>query len=186
MKQQSKSKATILALLTVFLPVLLAKCLSAQEPANFSGQRAFGDIRQLVAFGPRPPGSEPLAESRQWIIHQLLKAGCHVEQDPFTASTPIGPIKMTNIIATIPGASPSVIILAGHYDTKLFNDIRFVGANDGGSSAAFCSRWHVSWAGEKINIPIGWSSLTEKRPSKRGRQPIASMAAATWCRKIGR
>ncbi len=137
MKQQSKSKATILALLTVFLPVLLAKCLSAQERANFSGQRAFDDIRQLVAFGPRPPGSEPLAESRQWIIHQLLKAGCHVEQDPFTASTPIGPIKMTNIIATIPGASPSVIILAGHYDTKLFNDIRFVGANDGGSSAAF-------------------------------------------------
>src|SRR6185436_5219554 len=25
----------------------------------------------------------------------------------------------------------------GHYDTKRFDDIRFVGANDGGSSAAF-------------------------------------------------
>src|SRR4029453_17984604 len=29
------------------------------------------------------------------------------------------------------------IAIAGHYDTKLFRDARFVGANDGGSSAAF-------------------------------------------------
>ncbi len=137
MKRPLKLKAVILVLLVVVLPTALAQHLNAQGPATFSGQRAFDAMRHLVAFGPRPPGSESLAESRRWIIHQLLLAGCHVDQDPFVASTPIGPIKMVNIIATIPGASPSVIMLAGHYDTKLFNDIRFVGANDGGSSAAF-------------------------------------------------
>ena len=44
---------------------------------------------------------------------------------------------MVNLIATIPGARPERIVIAGHYDTKLFREFRFVGANDGGSSAAF-------------------------------------------------
>lgn len=109
----------------------------AQAPLAFSGQRAFEDMRCLVGFGPRPPGSEALAASRRWIIHQLQIDGAHVETDPFTASTPLGNIPMTNIIAKIPGARPSIIMLAGHYDTKLFKNFRFVGANDGGSSAAF-------------------------------------------------
>jgi glutaminyl-peptide cyclotransferase len=43
---------------------------------------------------------------------------------------------MVNLIAKIPGSSPSVIILAGPYDTKPMAG-SFVGANDGGSSTAF-------------------------------------------------
>lgn len=42
---------------------------------------------------------------------------------------------MYNIIARRPGSSGRVIILAAHYDTKLINDFRFVGANDGASGA---------------------------------------------------
>ena len=44
---------------------------------------------------------------------------------------------MVNLIATIPGARKDRIVIAGHYDTKLFREFRFVGASDGGSSAAF-------------------------------------------------
>jgi Zn-dependent M28 family amino/carboxypeptidase len=43
---------------------------------------------------------------------------------------------MTNLVAKIPGVSSSMVIIAGHYDTKRL-ETRFVGANDGGSSAAF-------------------------------------------------
>jgi hypothetical protein len=43
---------------------------------------------------------------------------------------------MANIIATIPGRRPERIAIASHYDTKLFRDIRFVGASDGASSTA--------------------------------------------------
>jgi Zn-dependent M28 family amino/carboxypeptidase len=43
---------------------------------------------------------------------------------------------MANIIATIPGRRPDRIVLASHFDTKLFEDIHFVGANDGASSTA--------------------------------------------------
>ena len=43
---------------------------------------------------------------------------------------------MANVVAALDGRRPDVIMLAGHYDTKWFRDVRFVGANDGGSSAA--------------------------------------------------
>jgi Zn-dependent M28 family amino/carboxypeptidase len=49
----------------------------------------------------------------------------------------MGKIPMTNVIGVIHGENPTVVILAGHYDTATIAGVRFVGANDGGSSAAF-------------------------------------------------
>jgi len=108
----------------------------AAEP-GFSGRRAFADLKRLVAFGPRPSGSPALAKSRQEIIRQLEQAGAQVEEDSFAAATPLGSVPMTNLIAKLPGTRPQVVIVAGHYETKRFDDFAFVGANDGGSSAAF-------------------------------------------------
>jgi Zn-dependent M28 family amino/carboxypeptidase len=51
--------------------------------------------------------------------------------------TPAGKLSMVNLIARIPGTRKDRIIVAGHYDTKRLPRFRFVGANDGGSSAAF-------------------------------------------------
>ena len=102
----------------------------------FNGDRAFADLEKLVGFGPRPAGSEALAKSRDYIVEELRKAGLRPQLDEFTAQTPRGPRRMTNIRAVRAGARPDVIALAGHYDTKLF-DFVFVGASDGGSSAAW-------------------------------------------------
>jgi Zn-dependent M28 family amino/carboxypeptidase len=44
---------------------------------------------------------------------------------------------MVNLIATLPGTSANRLLFTGHYDTKRFREFRFVGASDGGSSAAF-------------------------------------------------
>ncbi len=43
---------------------------------------------------------------------------------------------MANVIATLPGERPERIVLASHFDTKLFEKFRFVGASDGASSTA--------------------------------------------------
>ena len=43
---------------------------------------------------------------------------------------------MANVVVKIPGADAGRILITGHFDTKLFRQFRFVGANDGGSSAA--------------------------------------------------
>jgi len=103
---------------------------------SFDCERAFADVRRLVASGPRPSGSEALGRTGEFIFAGLRAAGATVVRDTFTASTPLGPIPMSNIAAKIPGDSSAVVIIAGHYDTKRTN-FPFVGANDGGSSAAF-------------------------------------------------
>ena len=105
--------------------------------AGFSGERAFKDLRQLVQFGPRPAGSQNLERSRAYIKRQLSTSVAEIWDDPFVATTPMGKIPMTNVIGVIHGENPTVVILAGHYDTAAINGVRFVGANDGGSSAAF-------------------------------------------------
>jgi Zn-dependent M28 family amino/carboxypeptidase len=111
--------------------------LLAAEPVKFDGARAYEHIRQVVAFGPRPAGSAALGSTRRYIKDQLAQAGVKVVEQRFEADTPIGRITMANLVARIPGPVPDTLIFAGHYDTKLFRDFRFVGANDAGSSTAF-------------------------------------------------
>ena len=59
-----------------------------------------------------------------------------VVEQAWEDKTPVGPIKMVNLVATIPGASKNRLIIGGHYDTKRFREFKFLGANDGGSSTA--------------------------------------------------
>lgn len=110
---------------------------AAQAKPVFDGGRAYQHLRQVVSFGPRPSGSAPLEQTRRYIIEQLKPIGINPSEQAFDAQTPIGRIRMVNIIATIPGARKERIILSGHYDTKPVKEFRFVGANDGGSSTAF-------------------------------------------------
>ncbi|MBI4164210.1 MAG: M28 family peptidase [Acidobacteria bacterium] len=127
-------------LLGVVAAALLVPGLSAPSGllgvSGFSGGRAFEDLKRIVALGPRPSGSVALAKTRQEISRQLKLAGLMAEEDNFTASTPVGPVPMTNVIVRIPGDQKKIVVVAGHYETKRFSDFRFVGANDGGSSAA--------------------------------------------------
>jgi glutaminyl-peptide cyclotransferase len=117
----------------------LPSALCAQSPSTpvFDSARAYEHLREIVSIGPRPAGSPGIAQAREYIIARLKTLGIPVTQQAFVAKTPVGQIPMVNLIATIPGARKERIAITGHYDTKLFRDIRFVGANDGGSSAAF-------------------------------------------------
>jgi glutaminyl-peptide cyclotransferase len=116
------------------LTVLLAL---AAGPARFSGESALKWTRKLVELGPRPVDSPAHRKMQQMIVNQLRKVGCVVDQDVFTATTPLGPKRMNNIIAKVRGTSGKLVVFSGHYDTKLFSDIQFLGANDGGASAGF-------------------------------------------------
>ena len=116
---------------------LCAQAPKAQDQIVFDSGRAYDHLRQIVSIGPRPSGSPGIAKTRDYVIAQLKAIGVPVTQQAFTAKTPIGQIRMVNLIATIPGTRKERIAIAGHYDTKLFREFRFVGANDGGSSTAF-------------------------------------------------
>ncbi|MGB6429659.1 MAG: M28 family peptidase [Candidatus Acidiferrales bacterium] len=109
----------------------------APPPAQLDGfdaAYAYDQVAKLVAFGPRPAGSDANHRQQQYIIAQLKSYGCPVEEDDFHAQTPIGDVAMKDIVVKIPGASPNIVMFASHYDTKTLAN--FVGADDGASSTA--------------------------------------------------
>src|SRR5690349_11418613 len=135
-------RPTILVLVTAVLAAVVLYGYGQRGVATplktspFNEQRAAADLKTLVDFGPRPAGSAAIEKTRAYIIAELQKAGLKPQLDSFDARTPRGFRKMVNIRATRPGSKSSIIALTGHYDTKVF-DFPFVGASDGGSSAAW-------------------------------------------------
>jgi len=125
--------------LRVFCLLPFAFCLraSAQAPAaKFDSTRAYGYLREQVEIGPRVSGTPANAKTRQYITSTLAAIGIKTVEQPFEGKTPLGPVKMVNLIATLPGTRPERIVIGSHFDTKLFREFRFVGASDGASSTA--------------------------------------------------
>lgn len=118
----------LLALLLLLIPA------SAQ---TFSGEQALAYTKRAVEFGPRPPNSAAIRKLEAFIRAEVRKLGWELVPDEFTASTPLGPMKMSNVIARRKGTSGKAVVFSGHYDTKLMPGAAFVGANDGGSSTGF-------------------------------------------------
>ena len=156
------------------LPGLAGRGASAASLPAFDGVRALHDVERLVAIGPRTPGSAALARARAYVAGELRGAGWRVREHPFTAQTPRGPVPMANVVAEWPGRGKEIVAIAGHYDTKVFEKFRFVGANDGGSSTALLielgrvlaprfraeppasTRWLVFFDGEEAQVE--WSA----------------------------
>jgi glutaminyl-peptide cyclotransferase len=118
------------------LALSLVACAAgnAQTPPVFDGQAALDATRRVVSFGPRRLGSAAHELVRQWLKTELRRLRCEVAEDAFTARTVLGPRPMTNLIAKFPGSSRRIVVLSGHYDTYDRPGLRFLGANDGGSS----------------------------------------------------
>ncbi|XP_015419879.1 PREDICTED: glutaminyl-peptide cyclotransferase-like protein isoform X2 [Myotis davidii] len=89
-------------------------------------------LRPLLVV--RTPGSPGSLQVRKFLEATLrtLTAGWHVELDPFTASTPLGPLDFANVVATLDPGAARHLTLACHYDSKLFpsESAPFVGATD--------------------------------------------------------
>lgn len=101
---------------------------------QFSGDKALGHVQKLVDLGPRPAGSDAIEKGRSYITAQLRSFGWTVTEQPFTDQTPRGSAQFKNLIARFGDSAKPNFLLCSHYDTKIFNGFRFVGANDGGSS----------------------------------------------------
>lgn len=102
----------------------------------FNGERAMEHVKRQVEIGPRISGSAELQKTREYMISSLKSSGLTVTTDEFTAATPIGQKKMVNITAELAGESKDVIIISSHYESKYYKDMKFVGANDPGTSVA--------------------------------------------------
>ncbi|KAL0609746.1 Glutaminyl-peptide cyclotransferase-like protein [Plecturocebus cupreus] len=91
-----------------------------------------------------------------------LTAGWHVELDPFTASTPLGPLDFGNVVATLDPGAARHLTLACHYDSKLFppGSTPFVGATDSAVPCALMLELaqaldlELSRAKEQVSTPM--------------------------------
>jgi hypothetical protein len=127
---------TILFVLSL-LQTAPARAAEAKIWEEFSGDKALAHVQRLVDFGPRPADSDALEKSRTYIEDQLRLYGWNTRRQAFTEHTPRGKTHFVNLIAQFAKqekATSPVFLLCSHYDTKVFDTIRFVGANDGGSS----------------------------------------------------
>jgi glutaminyl-peptide cyclotransferase len=125
-------------------PLVLGACNRARTESSqtsgkkiwedFSGDKALGHVQAMVDFGPRPPGTEAIEKTRTYLAGQLEAAGWKVERQSFSDDTPRGKMQFVNLIATFGSQSAPSFLVCSHYDTKTFDNARFVGANDGGSS----------------------------------------------------
>jgi glutaminyl-peptide cyclotransferase len=147
----------------------LAACVSAETPSGAAGQtrsnsspqapvfnaaRAFADLEAVVAIGPRPAGSSGAAKTRDYIKKEMAAIGLTATEQSFDADTPAGRVRMSNVSVTIPGESKNRLVVGGHYDTKLFKEITFVGANDAGSSTAFLIEFARALKDRKNTVTI--------------------------------
>ena len=111
-----------------------ARSESSKIWEEFSGEKAFRHVQYLVDLGPRPAASDALEKSRLYIEKELRNSGWEVTRQTFSDETPRGKITFVNLIAKFGKAAVPSFLLCSHYDTKIFQTFRFVGANDGGSS----------------------------------------------------
>jgi len=113
--------------------LLLLAPLAAPAQQHFNGAKALEYARQFVAIGPRWPTSQGHLQAEAFLRAQFKHD--QLEEDVFTANTPIGPVPMRNFIVRFAGKKPGAIVLATHYETNYpLRNIGFVGANDGGST----------------------------------------------------
>jgi Zn-dependent M28 family amino/carboxypeptidase len=103
------------------------------DAQRFNGGRAYEYARDFVAIGPRWPTGAGHARAEAFVRTRFHHD--QLEEDAFTADTPIGPVNMRNFIVRFAGNKDGVIVLATHYETNYYlKNINFVGANDGGAT----------------------------------------------------
>ncbi|MDE0260921.1 MAG: M28 family peptidase [Bryobacterales bacterium] len=143
-RNQNAFRASGRQLLTLVFAAVAGTGIALAQPRErgtppeeyvLAGQRAMEWTSRFVALGNRPAGSAQLRRQAEMIVENLDRLSCTVEVDRFVAATPNGAKPMRNIVARFgAGSDRPVVVISGHYDTIAAP--AFVGANDGGSSAA--------------------------------------------------
>lgn len=186
------TRATSVTILLCLLLLAPAAC-SAQgnreiasnvdKSVETDSARAYDHMKKLVDMGPHPSGSDAIKKAQSYLENELKSYGLTVSEDTFNGETPRGSIPMKNIIAELRGEKQDVVLITGHYDTKL--QAGFVGANDGCSSAAAVletarvlskskpeyTLWFVLFDGEEA--VVDWSAM-DGRDNTYGSRHLAS------------
>ena len=132
-------------------------------PPAFNANRAMQYVKEIVALGPRPIGSENHKKVEKFILAHLK--GDEVEQDSFDIHPTEGTFPVHNIITKFAGTRDGIIVIASHYDTNWpLRNTSYIGANDGASSSALLLEIANQLRGKKLegySIWLLWDDAEE-------------------------
>src|SRR5258705_12555670 len=112
-----------------FFAAALALQAAVPQP-KFDSGRAWEHLRQLVAIGPRPSGSQGIEQTRKYIKEKLAAEGLVAVEQAWNDRTPIDTVRIVNLIVTIPGVHTDRLGIPRPYDTKMTPELRLVSASD--------------------------------------------------------
>lgn len=127
-------------LFLILILVLLSGCKETKN-IEFSGDSALQFAQAQIDFGPRTPGSTAHQQTVDWIQSNLKEFGWDTE----IQSEQIPVTLIQNIIGKREVNNGPLIMIAAHYDSRLFADqdadsvkklLPVPGANDGASGVA--------------------------------------------------
>ena len=129
--------------------IALGGCSRSIDPPTFDGQRAFGYLRDQVAFGPRVPGTNAWADCRQYCYDHFRACGFEIDSLSFAFRDPYSgrDVPLVNVIARHRSSphNDKALLLMAHYDSRPRTDYHsdstrraepISGANDGASGVA--------------------------------------------------
>lgn len=141
------------SLLCVALLVLAVGPAVAQ--ARFNGAKAYEYAKSFAAIGPRWPTGPGHVKAEAFIRNHFKQD--QLEEDTFTANTPIGPVALHNFIVRFPGKKDGIIVLGTHYETNYpLRNINFVGANDGAATTGLLMAIADQLRGKKLDGYSVW------------------------------
>lgn len=114
--------------------------ISNKDVAKAIANTAYQHTETILSFGHRQPESAGLQKSKDFVKAELKKHGWECVEQQFTAQTPKGPVRYSNLIAryapnsTSPWRKSVKGVIGAHIDSKILPN--FLGADDAASSVA--------------------------------------------------
>ena len=134
-----------------------------EPPVKVDGARAYGYLKQIVALGRRPAGSEANARQLALVAAHFKSLGAKITEQAFSGDDPRSGarVHMVNLVGAWHPERKERIVIGAHYDTRPFPDeeqdqarrsLPFLGANDGASGVALL----MELANHLEKLPTAW------------------------------
>ncbi len=140
----------------------------------FDGARAYAHAEELVALGPRPPGSEGAAAARAYITDALKAMRLFATPLPHAATTHL------SLYAEAAGQRPGLIIVAAPYTTA--PDVDTEGANFSAAPSGWLLELARVVGRRPPGMSVGFTWLGDMALDAQG----GAEALAGWLNETGR